>query len=57
MHFLFDAIYRLPEAVTGRCLQSVGKIFETVLDEVHFVVNSYSFSLLPQPPRQSLPPG
>ena len=51
MHFVCDAIYRVPEAVTGRCSQSVGKIFETVLDEVHFLVNPYSFSLLPQSPR------
>ena len=55
MHFLCDATYRLPEAVTGRCWQSVGKIFETVLDEVHFVVNSYSFPYSPSPPGKAFP--
>ena len=37
MHFLCDTIYRLPEVL--------GKSLKTVLDEVHFMVLLYSFSL------------
>ena len=39
MHFLCDTIYRLPEVL--------GKSLKTVLDEVHFMVMLYSFSLTP----------
>ena len=52
MHFLCDAIV-LKHSVEGT-LKVYGKSLTTVLDQVHFIVNLYSFPY-PWSPRQILP--
>ena len=51
MHFLCDAT-DLKQSVEGT-LEGSGKSLATVLDEVHFIVNLYSFPY-PWSPRQTL---
>ena len=51
MHFLCDAI-DLKQSVEGT-LEVLGKSLKTVLDEVHLIVNLYSFSLPPFPKSNS----
>ena len=54
MHFLYDAI-NLKQSVEGT-LNPQGKSLITVLDEVHFIVNLYSFPTTPAPQGKSFLP-
>ena len=53
MFFLCDTIYRFPAAVSGGALKVLGKSLVTILDEVLFIVDLYSFPQLSHLPLLS----